>query len=184
MRHVIVASRYAKSLLQLAGEQGVEDTTYEAMKLVAKSCEENKELDLLLKSPIVKAHKKMSILGAIFKGKLNELSLEFINIITGNRREGFLYEIALEYQDQYKARKAIVTATVTTANGLDADMKSAVLNLIKKSEHSEVEMIERTDEDLIGGLILRIGDKQYDGSIQRSLNDLKQEFKNNTYIVN
>ncbi len=184
MRHVIVASRYAKSLLQLAEEQGVEETIYEDMKLVASVCKESRELELLLKSPVVKAHKKMVIMGAIFEGKLNELALNFINLIASNRREGFLYQIALEYQDQYKAKNSIVTATVTTAIGLDASMKSAVLKLIQKSDRSEVELIERTDEDLIGGLILRIGDKQYDGSLQRCLNDLKQEFNNNTLIVN
>ena len=184
MRNVIVASRYAKSLLNLAVEKGVEGTIYTDMKLVAETCGESRDLDLLLKSPIVKSHKKIEILGEIFKGKLNELSQNFINIIISNKREGFLYEIALEYQDQYKAKNAIVTATVTTAEGLDADMKSAVLNLIKGGANSEVELIERTDEDLIGGLILRIGDKQYDGSLQRCLNDLKQEFNNTTHIAN
>jgi len=162
----------------------VEETTYEEMKLVAEVCQENRELELLLKSPVVKAHKKMAILSAIFKGRLSELTFSFIKIITSNRREGFLYEIALEYQDQYKVQNSIVTATVTTATGLDASMKSAVLKLIKNNARSEVELIERTDEALIGGLILRIGDQQYDGSLVRCLNDLKQEFDNNTFIVN
>ena len=78
MRQVIVASRYAKSLLLLAGEKGVDGEIYENMKLVADTCDENRDLDLLLKSPIVKADKKISILEAIFKGKLNEISLSFV----------------------------------------------------------------------------------------------------------
>ena len=184
MRNVIVASRYAKSLLLLASEKGVEGTTYEDMKLVADTCDESRDLELLLKSPVVKSDKKIQILNSIFKGKLNELSLKFLDLITNNKREGFLHDIAIEYQEQYKAKHAIITATVTTATGLDDDMKSAVLKLIKGSGNSEVELIQRIDKDLIGGLILRIGDQQYDGSLQRRLSDLKQEFGNNTYIAN
>lgn len=184
MRQVIVASRYAKSLLQLAAEKGVEGAVYEDMKLVAETCRENRELELLLKSPIVRADKKMAILEDIFKDELQELSMGFIDLITSKGREGFLFEIAVEYQDQYKSKHAIITATVTTATGLDADMKSAVLKLVKGSADSEVVLIEQTDADLIGGLILRIGDEQYDGSLQRRLNDLKREFGNNSFIAN
>ena len=184
MGQVIVASRYAKSLLKLAAEKGVDAAVYNDMKLVAMTCHENRDLELLLKSPIVKVDKKITILEAIFKEQVNAISLSFLNIITKKKRENFLYEIAIEYQNQYKFKHAIVTATVTTATGLDADMKSAVLKLIKGSADSEVELIERTDVDLIGGLILRIGDNQYDGSLQRRLNDLKLEFEGNPHIAN
>ena len=183
MGNVIIASRYAKSLLHLAAEQGVENAIYDDMRLVSSTCEESRELDLLLKSPIVKAEKKISILEAIFKGKLNKLSQSFMDLITKNKREAFLYEIARAYQTQYKAKHAIITATVTTASGLDADMKSAVLKLVKGSANSEVELIEKTDNEIIGGLILRIGDNQYDGSLQRRLSDLRQEFGGN-YLAN
>ena len=184
MRQTLVASRYAKSLLGLVSERGVEGVTYDDMKLVAQTCEESRELELLLKSPIVKSDKKTAILKEIFKGKLSELTERFIQTIVKNRRENYLYEIAKEYLVQYKSKNNIITAMVTTATGLDADMKSAVLKLVKGSADSEVELVERTDADLIGGLILRIGDKQYDGSLQRRLSDLKQEFGNNSFIAN
>ena len=184
MRQVLVASRYAKSLLLLAAEKDAEGTIYEDMKLVAQTCEDSRELELLLKSPIVKADKKIAILEIIFKGRLHEVSQKFMNLIAKNKREGLLFEIAVEFQNLYKAKHAIITATVTTATGLDADMKSAVLKLVGGSANSEVELIERTDADLIGGLILRIGDQQYDGSLQRRLSDLKQEFGKNAFIEN
>ena len=168
MGQVIVAARYAKSLLRLAAEKGTEAAIYSDMKLVAKTCEENRDLELLLRSPIVKVDKKTTILEAIFKDKVNPLSQSFLNIITKKKRENFLPEIAIEFQNQYKRKHAIVTATVTTATGLDAEMKSAVLKLIKGSADSEVELIELTDTNLIGGMIVRIGDNQYDGSLQRN----------------
>ncbi len=63
-------------------------------------------------------------------------------------------------------------------------MRSAVLKLVQDSLNSEVELIEKLNPDLIGGMILRIGDKQYDGSLQRSLNDLRKEFKIKQYKAN
>lgn len=68
--------------------------------------------------------------------------------------------------------------------GLDAEMRNAVLKLVQDSTKSEVELVEKKDPDLIGGLILKIGDKQYDGSLQRSLNDLRKELNVKKYLAN
>lgn len=183
MSNLIIATRYAKSLLQLASEKGAEKAIYDDMILIENTCVESRELELLLKSPIVKAQKKIAILDAVFKDQIHKISQNFIDIIARNKREALLYDIAIAFQNQYKIKNDILTATVTTAVGLDANTKSAVLQLIKNSAKSEVELIERTDADIIGGLILRIGDKQYDGSLQRRLSDLKQEFGEN-YLAN
>ena len=126
----------------------------------------------------------MAILKTLFEGRLSDLSEGFIDIIVKNRRDVYLQDITLEFQNQYKAANNIVTAVVTNAEGLDADMKSAVLKLVKDSSKSEVDLIERKDKDLIGGLILRVDDKQYDGSIQRRLGDLRKEFGEKTYMAN
>ena len=179
-----VASRYARSILYLAIEQGKLEEAFKEIKLISDTLESSRDLQMLLKSPIIKVDKKISIIKAVFKGKLSEFTENFISIIVKKRREGFLFNIAKEFQTQYRQKKKYVTAVVTSANGLDAEMRSAVLKLVQDSTKSEVELIEKEDRDLIGGLILRIGDKQYDGSLQRSLNDLKKVFNIKNYIAN
>ena len=174
MKGTRVSSRYAKSLLGIAKEQGGLEQSYADMKLISETCENNKELMLLLKSPIVKADKKIQVLDAIFSKKVGKLSMSFVQTIARKGREGLLYIIAVEFQNQYKVEKNIVTAVVTSASGLDEKLRKKVLELVKQSVDSEVELIENQDKGLIGGFIVRLGDKQVDASIHRKLIDLKK----------
>jgi len=174
MKGTRVSSRYAKSLLGIAKEQGELEQAYSDMKLISETCENNKELTLLLKTPIVKADKKIQVLDALFSNHIGKLSMRFVQTIARKGRERFLYTIAVEFQNQYKVEKNIVTAVVTSATGLDEKLRKKVLELVKNSVASEVELIENQDKDLIGGFIVRLGDKQVDASIHRKLNDLKK----------
>ena len=82
--------RYAKSLLQLSIEQECLEQSYNDMMLIDSVCSENKELILLLKSPIIKTDQKLEILKKIFRSKLGEVSMRFVNIITNKKREPLL----------------------------------------------------------------------------------------------
>ena len=171
-----VASRYAKSLLTLALEQGELENAYNDMKLVSETCDSSKDISLLLQSPIVKPDKKTEILKEIFASRLSKLSLSFIDIIIRKRRENYLEAIAREFLHQYKSHKNILTAIVTSAVGLDDKIRSEIMKIVRDSANAEVELVEKADNDLIGGLILRIGDKQIDASIQRKLLNLRKVF--------
>ena len=176
MKETRVASRYAKSLLSLALEQGELENAYNDMKLVSETCDSSKDLSLLLQSPIIKPDKKTEILRKIFAGRLGKLSLSFIDIIIRKRRENYLEAIAREFQHQYKSHKNILTAVVTSAVGLDDKIRNEIMKIVKGSANAEVELVEKSDKDLIGGLILRIGDKQIDASILRKLINLRRAF--------
>src|SRR3972149_6195117 len=165
MKETRIAYRYAKSLLAMALEQGVGENTYIDMKNVSEICSQSKGLSLLLKSPIVKPDKKTDILREIFSNRLGKLSLSFIDIIIQKRRESYLEAIAREFQYQYKSHKNILTAIVTSAVGLDDKIRSEIMRIVRESSNAEVELVEKEDKELIGGFILRVGDKQVDASI-------------------
>ena len=182
MTGVKLANRYSRSLLLLAMERGELEQVYNDMKLVSQTCSENKDLTVLLRSPIIKTDKKRAILHEIFGSSIGKTSMGFIEIITNKRREYFLEKIAEEFLSQYKENNRITTATVTTGKKLDSSLKEKILALIKNQNTAEVDLIEKLDENLIGGFVLRIGDNQIDASIQRKLNDLKKEFNQNPYL--
>lgn len=183
MTETKVAKRYAKSLLDLAQSQelGI-DAINNDMKLIANVCEANRELSLLLKNPIVHADKKLKILKSIFESKVNKITISFIDIITRKRRENYLEAIVKEFTELYKEYKGIQTAVITTAVGLDDNLRKEVLKLIKSNTKSEIELIENQNKDLIGGFVLRMGDVQYDASVVRSLRKLTREFSVNPYV--
>lgn len=182
MQGTRVASRYAKSLLQLSLEQGVLEKVSADMKLVAECIDANKDLELLLKSPIIKTDKKIAILNDVFGEKVTPITNAFLNIITNKKREIYLLEIANSFNSQYKLHKKVLTAVITTAQGIDDDTRNKVMALVKNNSESEVELVEKNDPSLIGGFVLRVGDKQVDTSIARQLKNMKRTFSENPYV--
>lgn len=181
MTDVKVAKRYAKALLDLAKEQGIAELINKDMIFILKTCEAIKALAYLMRNPIVNPDKKLSILKQIFEKKLNKLSFSFIEIILRKRREIYIETIAKEFIETYKKHKGIETAIITSASGLDEKLRKEVIEIVKNSVKSEVELVEKVDKRLIGGLILRVGDMQYDLSIAKSLKKLTREFNTNPY---
>ena len=175
---MIVAYRYAKSLMELAIESKQLEAVRADMKTIEQVCKENREFILILNSPVIKTDKKLAVLSSLFKGKISELSLSFLNLITNKHRESLVSEIALAFDEQYKINKNIFTAVVTTAKGLDAATKQKVMDLVKSQMNGEVELTEKIDPSTIGGFILKIGDKQVDKTVARQLNNLKKELVN------
>ena len=173
MKGTKAASRYAKALLELAIEQNKLDRIAADMAYLAKINHDEKDFAVLLNSPVVKSDKKIAIFNEIF-GQFDELSTKFINLITKNRREGLLAEIAHSFDAQVKAHKGIVPVTLISAVALDNATKESILGKVKGSVKGEMEITEVIDETLIGGFIVRMDDKQVDASIARQFNNLKQ----------
>jgi F-type H+-transporting ATPase subunit delta len=182
MKGLRVASRYAKSLMSLAIEQKQLDAVYADMNTISTTCANSRDLQLLLKSPIIKSDKKKSIIAKIFADKLNKISQAFVNIIITHRREDILFEIAQNFVEQYKRYNHITTAQVTSAVELDQAIIRKISAIVQKqSAGKQVEIKQTVNPEIIGGIIVRVDDKQYDGSISRKLNELKKTFSKNTY---
>jgi len=182
MSDIRVASRYAKSLIDLAQEKGCLDEVHADMLSFSKVCSENRELVSLFNSPIVKSTKKLNVLNAIFSGKVNALTLAFFKIITQKGREQALPAIAAEVCAQYNELKGIQQAVVITATPLNDELRNEFKQLVVKSTGKSVDLTEKVDKDLIGGYILRIADKQIDESIKSKLNNIKVKFSSNPFI--
>lgn len=177
-----VAKRYAKSLINLSNEQGVIDAVNNDMKLFSSVCTENRDLAMLLSNPIIHGDKKLSILQQIFAQRMNKMTMTFFEIVIRKGREKYLLQIAKDFITQYKFLKKILTAEITSAVGLDDKLRKQVYDLLRNDTNSEVELVEKTDNKLIGGFVLRIGDEQYDASVASSIRKLAQAFATNPYV--
>lgn len=176
-----VAKRYAKSLLDLAREQGALDTVYADMQQVVSVCDANRDLVMLLGNPIIATDKKLTILKTVF-ASVSRMSSAFFEILTRKGRESHLAGIAKEFVAQYKKSKGIESATVISAVALDDNLRKQVQELVRAGGKSEVELVEKVDPKLIGGFVLRMGDKQYDASVSSELRKLTRDFSANPYI--
>ncbi len=177
-----VAKRYAKSLMDFAQEQNSLEAVAADMELIAATIDGSRELELLLKSPIIKLDKKVAIMNQIFGGKIGSISQSFLGIIARKGRESLIEEMAVAFVNLYKASQGIVTAEITTAIPLDDKGREKAKALIAQIS-DKVELIEKINEDIIGGFIIRVGDKQYDESVSSRLSAMKREFSKNPHIA-
>lgn len=166
------APRYAQALLDLSVEQGNLEAVAADMKYLADVCAENRDLELMLESPIVKADKKLAVLNAVFD-QFDKVTKSFVELIVKNGREGILPQIAATFDAQLKAFKGIVPVTLISAKPLDASVKKTILNTLEGSVKGTLEVTEKIDADLIGGFIVRLDDKQIDASVASQLSQLK-----------
>ncbi len=175
---MIVATRYAKSLMELSIQSNQLEAVRTDMKMVDGLCKQNREFALFLDSPVIKTDKKISVLSSVFKGKVSDLTLSFLTLITKKHREGVIKEIASAFDDQYKQNKNIFTAVITSAKGLDTTTKQKVVDLIKSQLKGEVELVEKIDANVIGGFVLKMGDQQIDKTVSRQLSNMRKQLLN------
>ena len=157
------ASRYAKSLIELSLEKGELDKVFADMQLIQSVCKDSRDFVTLLQSPVVKADAKEKILKAIFADKVSSITINFLIVI---------------------AHKNILRTIIRSVNGVGESVKKKVSEIVKNTYNSEVEIIEEHDAKLIGGFVLKVGDKQLDASIKTKLEKLRKDFSDNPYVAN
>lgn len=178
-----IATRYAKSLLELAQEQNRVEEVRADMGMLQEAVR-IRDLYLLLKSPIVHADKKSAILDAVFKGKLDTLTTAYLHLLVNKGREKYLPEIAAEFIIQYKVMRRITRVVVTSAQPLTQEVLDALRAKILASgaTFETMEIETKVDPDLIGGFVLEFDNKRYDASLEHKLDALKAQFSKNLYI--
>jgi F-type H+-transporting ATPase subunit delta len=175
MSQIQIAERYAKSLIDLSQEQD--------MKSILEVCK-HPEFSDMLKSPVIYSKKKMSIFHQVFEGKIQSLTLHFIDLLMQKGRESVLPVISKAFIEQYKDIKKIKSARLITATEMsqqDIDqIKSRFSFWLQPGEVMELQY--KVDPSLKGGFILEMGDKNYDASVKRRLDELKVDLYDKSYV--
>lgn len=171
-----VASRYAKSLIDLATENGTLEIVKGDMEQFIAVLRANKELQAVLKNPIMKQDKKAAILNALFKDKIHPSIASFFNIMVRKSRAGILYATAQEFIREYNEVKGIVKATVTSAAPLSQAQLDQLRQQIGAQIGADIILSNPVDPRLIGGFVVKVGDRQIDVSIEGRLQKLERHF--------
>ena len=169
------AIRYAKAILSLANDKNKAEAVNDDMKLMAKTIADNVELKDMLNNAVIKAETKKAALLAVFP-KLNTITTDLFDVLIANKRVDILNDITIHYSILFDAFKGKEVAKVTTAVPLTKELEAKVLTKVKELTNKEVTLENIVDESIIGGFILRVGDKQYNASVSNKLNKLKKEF--------
>jgi F-type H+-transporting ATPase subunit delta len=181
--HPRLSGRYAKSIIDLAVEKGQLEEVYKDMLFLQSVCKSSREFVNLLKSPIIKADKKLHIVDAIIKGKVSELTASFTRLVIKKGREQDLPEVVTEFIKMYNLIKGIHKVKLTTAAPVGEELKQSIINKIKGSTPLQnIELETEVRNELIGGFMLEFNNNLVDASILRDLKDLKKQFQENIYV--
>jgi len=183
MSNARLAGRYAKSILDLATEKGQLEAVYADMKYLQAVCTASSEFVNLLRSPIIKADQKNSIIDAVTKDKVSALTNAFTVLLVKKGRESDLPEMATAFIEQYNALKGIHQVTLTTAVEVSEALKKSIEEKVKaENKFATIELTTKTDDALIGGFVLEFDNNLLDASIARDLKDIKKQFLHNEFV--
>lgn len=170
------AIRYAKAILDLAQDNKSAKAVNEDMALIANTISGNSDLQEFLQSAVIKSELKKDTLLKMFTN-INDTSKGLLDVLVSNKRVNILQAVATNYQQLYDKAQGVVEAEVTTAVALTDDLKKKALAKVKELTGSDkVTLTNTINEDILGGFILRVGDKEYNASIANQLQKLKREF--------
>jgi len=183
MQNPRLASRYAKSLIDLAEEQNQTDVVLNDMTYLNALCEQSREFELALTSPNLQADKKKKVMEAVIGQRFSVLSMNFVNLLINKHREMFLPEIAKAFITQYNKLRKIKTVTITTATKASPELLEILnrrLNEVMPGYTNQ--LTTAVNPELLGGFVLEMDDKLVDASIRKDLNDVKLQFLKNDFI--
>lgn len=172
----LISKTYGDALFETALEKQTMDFLFEEAQVVLEAFSQNPKLSELMVHPKILKEEKLQIVEEIFKGRVSDDMTGFLVIIVKKDRFGEICNILEYFISRVKEYKGIGVATVTTPMELNEAQKSAVCaKLLETTSYREMEMHYQVDEALIGGMVIRIGDRVVDSSVATKLEELKRQ---------
>lgn len=172
----LVSKTYGEALFELAVEEGKEDAFLEEIVALRKVLDENPDFGKLMNHPKILKEEKLEVLSNVFKGNISDELRGFLHLVVSKDRYNEIEAILDYFVDEVKRLKGIGIAYVTTAITLtEAKKKEIESKLLATTAYKQMEMHFAVDENLIGGMVIRIGDRVIDSSIQTSLSEMRRQ---------
>ena len=184
MSDATVARRYAQALYQEAEAAGDAKRIDEDMKSVQESLDASRDLELFFRSPIIAREKKEAVIGKLFDGKVAPLIVRLMRLLVQKGREDILPAVIRQYGDLRDEHLGVVEATVKTAMPMGFDETEALRKALEARTGKSVRLRITVEPALLGGAVVRIGDRVYDGSVQHQLESLREQLEERAYLSN
>ena len=170
-----VSRRYAQALTEEAQKANSLEIIDADVELLAETLAESRDLRLALTSPVVPQEKKGAVLKGLFDGKVSDLSMGFLRLLVDKQRDGQIPDILDAYRELRDERTGTIEATVRTAKPLSSIERDRLQAALEARAGARVRMRVEIDPDLIGGLVVRLGDTVYDRSVRHQLQTLQAQ---------
>jgi F-type H+-transporting ATPase subunit delta len=175
----LVTGTYGEALFELAIEEKKEKEMLEEVTLLSKILKENQDFSDMMNHPKILKEEKIEALENVFKGRFSDELTGFLVLILQKDRYKDIDGILADFVSKMKEYLKIGIAYVTTAVSLkDSQKKEIEKKLLDTTSYETMEMHYAEDSSLIGGMLIRIGDRVVDSSIRTKLEHLTKELSN------
>lgn len=172
----LISKTYGDALFELAVEENKVDDLLEEIGQLQKVLRENEDFGRLMTHPKINKDEKIQVVTNVFKGRISDELLGFLTIIISKDRYQEIDGILEYFLTEVKKYKGIGVATVTTAVPLREEQRRKVeQRLLDTTDYKSMEIHYKQDAALIGGMVIRIGDRVVDSSISTKLNELQKD---------
>lgn len=171
----IIANRYAEALFQLSEEENITKEIYKELRNVVELVKGNKELDNVLKSPLVAKNEKIQLIEALFNNKINNNLKNFLKILVEKGRISSLKSIELTFKELLNNKNNIIEGTVISAVALTEKQVKELEEKLSKKYNKNVTLENKVDKTILGGVVIRLGNTQIDGSVKTRLDNIKDQ---------
>lgn len=172
MKNTVVSDRYAQALFELSQSDNSTDKIQDDLKIVSETLKEYSDLRNLLAHPIISSQDKKEMFNQIFGDKISKYTQNIIMLLIDKKRDSLIPEIAELYKEMYNKLHSRVVADVYTS----VEIGSAQLVLLRKRLESyldkNVEIDTHVDEKIIGGVLVKIGDRVIDGTLKTKFENM------------
>lgn len=169
----LVSKTYGDALFELAVEENRTDSLMEEILMLQTVLKENKDFEKILEHPEISKQNKLQVIEDVFKGRISDALTGFLRIVVTKGRYKDLPDIFAYFIARVKEYKKIGVAVVTSAIPLvDAQKQKIEKKLLDTTSYRTMEIEYKVDESLIGGLMIRIGDRVVDSTIKSKLTSL------------
>ena len=164
-----LAKVYADAMIQLAESQGETEVLAEELDDFAMRVNENAELESFLASPTIDRETREAAIEKIFRGKYSDLFVDAIQVLNSKGRSSLVRAVAEAYALVREERLGRTRVFVRSAVPLTEELRIGLKGAARSYTGKEAELIETVDASLIGGLVVQVGDEQFDGSVRTRL---------------
>lgn len=169
-----VARRYAVALADVVAKSNETETIQTELKSWEEMINSNADLQTAFSNPAISQANKEKVLASLIeKAKPSRTTANFLRILLRNNRLTELSEINEKFANVLEERSGVVSASITSARPLAENVKAELKNNLEKMTGKRISLNFSTDENLIGGVVTRIGSTVYDGSVKTQLEELK-----------
>jgi len=172
-----VARRYALAFFSIAQERQAIDQLEGELGLIIETTKTNPELSRVMSHQFITSREKTRFVEQVFSGKVSPITMNLLKVILEKRRESYLADILKEFSVYASEARNIIDVEAKAATAMPETLITELKNKLEKTTSKQVRLKVSVDPALIGGLVVKIGDKVIDGSISRRLDTLKEQMQ-------